>query len=52
MDNDCNGSIDDADETEAPTWYVDATAMVLVLWIIPKWLSDENAWPRGQAIHQ
>ena len=24
MDNDCNGSIDDADETEASTWYVDA----------------------------
>lgn len=24
IDNDCNGSIDDADDTEAPTWYVDA----------------------------
>ena len=24
MDNDCNGSIDDADDTEAPTWYVDS----------------------------
>ena len=43
MDNDCNGSIDDADDTEAPTWYVDLMAMAFGAVDYPKVACpDEN----------